>query len=268
MLPLFIGGAIQGGVGLVKMIAGAIKHASAKKEREAHAKNRPMYDIPMGMQRSLKIAQQMSAGDMPGYNRALENSMVNKADSMSNLQNVARGSADLLGASVASQGKAQDDLMNLASMNAQHKYSSLGNLASTQERMAGYQDKKWEYNEMQPWADKENELRNKQVTGEQGMYSGLNDMSAGAVNAFGDMFKSNMPQGTGPMEKAPMIKPPSGIYNPANTPSQILPPTQGVYDLNGLNQIPALRVQNSPTPSNMATISNLSALVSSMPFFR
>lgn len=179
------GAIVQGAMGIGKMIAGGVKMNRGKKEQARLKKNRPWYEIPSSAQEALTLARQNTAGDMAGYNMAREDVMTGQANAQRQLQQSARGSADLVNAAAMSQGVTNDSMASLAMQNAAYKQAQMSGLVGQLGVMAGYEQQQWVWDKQQPHLRDYSEAVQQKHSGEAGIYAGAEDVAASASNFFG-----------------------------------------------------------------------------------
>jgi hypothetical protein len=148
-----VGGNTQGqglaniGAGLISGVTGFFQRRAAKK---ALAKlQRPEYQIPDEILRNQKMAEQAANEGLPSaqYNQAMQNIQRQQNRGIS-------AAADRRGGLMALPGlqqQANDALLGLDVKNAQARMANQQKLYGINSQVAGYKDKQWDINKMQPY---------------------------------------------------------------------------------------------------------------------
>ena len=144
MSALLAGALISGGLGLGKAILGGIQAAKGRKEVNNLLANRPQYSIPEAYMKSLGIAQQMAAQEMPGMNMYKDMYAESTARAMSGAERGAISSNVYQGAVSEAQDKELQALQQLAIMGTQYKTDAMKNLQGAQMQMGQLQDQAFE----------------------------------------------------------------------------------------------------------------------------
>lgn len=169
-LPLLLAAApavMQGVQGLAQWIGGK------KAQREAEA-NRPQYEIPDAVSQAMAIARAQAADPfMPGEGRMSDRNSLAAVNAgraaieggagisaMAGIQ-----AAEMAGAERIGIASAQDQRADMAAYQGQ-----LG-------QYGGYQDQQWQMNKYAPWADKNNEAKERIGAGTQNMFGALNSLA-------------------------------------------------------------------------------------------
>lgn len=169
---MFIAPAIQGALGIGQMIGGM----SMRPER-------PTYNIPREISDMLALRQMNLRGRMAGATQAQQNIMQAQGSTIGAYQGTMRNPNAILAGVSASQGQTNRAFTNLASMEAQDYQRRLAGLEGAQRTMAGYRDRAFEVNEMQPYMD---EARTKAAL----IGAGLRNVAGGA-SSLGGIFSEN-----------------------------------------------------------------------------
>lgn len=148
---------------------------------------RPDYGIPAGVTEAVHGAR-LNASDpyMPGENRMLDR----VSSSTSNLLKAAKETGNPLSALsgiAASANRANENIgVQSANVNRQDDLR----LQQMLMQLGTYQDKEFAYNEFAPYAQKYNEGREMIGAGNTNIHSGLDGLSAIAIQSFGGLQKS------------------------------------------------------------------------------
>lgn len=151
---------------------------------QAKSNQRPNYDIPKEIGQNLNQAQLYAQQGLPMdvYNRATANIDRNAAFGLRSLGDRRSGIA---GISALNQST-NDAYSNLAMQDAQARMNNLAQLYNARSTMAGYRDKAFELNKMQPYMQRAQEAQALQGAGLQNIMRGLqgagNTLSAQAYN--------------------------------------------------------------------------------------
>lgn len=175
-LPMILAGA-QAAVGLGQAISGW----SQKKKL-----TRPEYQIPKEIEQNMSEAELMSYYGMPD---------AQKQEYMQNIQRSTQGALrgvasrkGGLGAVAVAQQTQQDAYMNLLSADVQQRMQNIQTAQQMRQTMAGYRDKAFEINEMQPYEQKYAEAQSLIGSGMQNVMGGLSSMAQ--TQMMGDMMES------------------------------------------------------------------------------
>ena len=172
----------------VSAIFQGIKAAKDKKAFNKALFERPDYQIPQEYQNILSQYKIAYGGDMPGYQRGL--------NQIGQIGARARGSAErgaissnAFGASVsAQQQKELDAIMNLNTQNEQFKLQGVDKIAGAEQLMAGQKEQKWNLNEFLPWQTKVNYLGESAKARTEGAYSALNAFGSNLSDLAGTRY--------------------------------------------------------------------------------
>lgn len=147
---LALAGTIAGGAqSLFRLGTGVAQLASARKYRM----ERPEYEIPQEISDQLGLRQQLLNARMPGARQAERNIREGQAQSMYNAQQAAGDSTSMLAAAAASQGTSNRAMRDLQIREAQDYENRVRGLERAQGTMAGYRDKEFMMNEMDPYQE-------------------------------------------------------------------------------------------------------------------
>lgn len=179
MLPLLaaglVGGAIKGIAGLFQ------KH----KGNKILANNpRPNYDIPQEVFQNKGIAEQLSANGLPStqYAQAQQNIQRQQAGAIQAAQ-TRRGGLGLIG---NIQQRTNDATLGLDATNAKMRVANMQGLMNANSKLAGYRDKAFDINKMQPYIQNYNYAMGLKGAGNANIMSGIDTgLSAFAGGGFG-----------------------------------------------------------------------------------
>jgi len=175
------GAVIQGAVALTQMGIGMSQQKKAEDAKRNALKARPSYSAPDAAKRALKVKEQAAAAGMPGYNQALEQLQVNKANTMRRVREGARSSADIGNIASAVQGSSDDAITNLNVQNAMFRERARESMTNELGNMAGYEDKAWQWNQQDPYLREYSEANQQHNTGMQTMFKGMDLLGAAGV---------------------------------------------------------------------------------------
>jgi hypothetical protein len=168
--------------GLVGGITGFFQRRKAKKEL-AKLK-RPEYEIPQEILRSQKMAEQAANEGLPSqqYNQAQQNIQRQQSRAISAASDRRGGLMALPGV----QQQANDSLLNLDVKDAQARMNNQQRVYGINSQLAGYKDKAWEINKMQPYERDYNYYQSLLGAGNQNMLAGADKFLGGSGQlAFG-----------------------------------------------------------------------------------
>lgn len=180
--PLMAIPAIAQGVGgLIGGIVGAGQRRQAR--RMLRSLKRPTYAIPQEILRSQKTAEISAQEGMPSaqYNAAMQN--------IARQQNAALQAATDrrlgLGAIAASQQAATDATLNLDVADAQQRLQNQQTLYNVSGQTAGYRDKAFDINQMQPYLQNYQYAQSLLGAGNQNIMGGIDRVLGAGTNLFG-----------------------------------------------------------------------------------
>lgn len=169
-MSLIAGGVSSGVQGLLGM--GQLIGGSSMRPK------RPTYQIPKEISNMLALRQMNLRGRMAGASYAEQNILQSQANTVGRYQNIANNPNAILAGVSASQGQANRGFQGLAVTEAQDYQRRLGGLEGAQRTMAGYRDRAFDINEMQPFQD---EARTKAAL----IGAGLRNTTGGVQGAAG-----------------------------------------------------------------------------------
>lgn len=138
----FVAVAIAGaGVAAGGLIGKGIARGKANKTLKGLQKEDPTYTKSPYAQAQLGLAQQMFSGRMAGAAQMQNNIYSNQGNTFDAVRRTATDSSQALAAISGAQGQTDQSLSNLQTMEAQNKYSMLGNLNAAYGQMIGEDDK-------------------------------------------------------------------------------------------------------------------------------
>lgn len=114
---------------------------------------RPTYNIPGAATNALYDQRNLAYGQTPGMNTAMQQLAQGQAGSISGIQNSGGGGAERLAALTMLDQNAGNQALDLASMQEQFKERQMQNYIGAQNSYAGYQEKKRDWDVMQPYID-------------------------------------------------------------------------------------------------------------------
>lgn len=173
LLPI----AAQGATGIAQLIKG---------RRLAQQNIRPDYEIPQEIRQNLSQAQMQALEGLPAEvkNQYLQNI---QRSSQFALSSMGSRKAGLTGLSSLVQNQ-NDAYSNLMAQDAQAQQANLQELMNQRERMAQYQDRKFELNRLDPFKQKAEASQALKGAGLQNLMYGLQSATdlgmAGATNPF------------------------------------------------------------------------------------
>lgn len=163
--------------GLIGGVTGYLQKRKAKKLLQA-AGEQPLYNIPQEILRNQKTAELNAQEGMPSqqYNNAMKNIQESQRNALSS-------STDRRSALMALPGiqrAANNAYGNLDSQSAQIRRQNQQTLYNVGNTTAGYRDKAWNTNELQPWQRKYNYGMQLMGTGNQNLTGGIDKLASGA----------------------------------------------------------------------------------------
>lgn len=171
-----VNSALQTGLGLAQLIKGGRMNPQ-----------RPTYEIPDEVGAQLGLRQQLLNARMAGARGMERNLQESAATGMYNATQGAASSEDLLAAGAMSQGNTNRSLRDLQIREAQDYESRVQGLERAQMNMAGYKDKEFQMNEMDPYMEAA-------ATKSALTSGGLQNLSGGLASAsaqFGKMYEAD-----------------------------------------------------------------------------
>ena len=168
--------AISAAVPLAQGIYGIAQKAKANKMRKAY--DQPMYNIPGAMDEQYGLAQSLAFDPtLPGQNLIEAGLDRGLATGNRAIMEAGMSGAERLAAINAGVGNRMDSNMQLAVQMAQQQQADIANYQNALNTMAGYQDKRWQLNEQQPWMDAMSAANRLDDAGAQNMMTALKDVS-------------------------------------------------------------------------------------------
>lgn len=148
----FLGGIIRG--------IGASKEANRLK-RSADAINpvRPTYEIPQEVSAYLENAINMYGGDMPGYNRAIDQAYSTTGNMVDTARNTVGSGTSLLQALSQFDANQRRNINNINTQNAGFRQNNFRTMQDALAYMAGYRDEAFNINQFQPYQQQELDKR-------------------------------------------------------------------------------------------------------------
>jgi hypothetical protein len=164
--------------GLLSGITGFFQRRKAKKELSKL--HRPEYTIPEEITRSQKMAEMAANEGLPSqqYNQAMQKIQRNQANAVA----AATDRRSALMALPRIQQQANDASLNLDSMDAQARMNNLKTLYSVSGQTAGYKDKAFHINKMQPYTQNFNYYNSLLAAGNQNLLAGADKILGGATS--------------------------------------------------------------------------------------
>ena len=174
------GGAGQGlanlGGGLLSGVVGFFQRRKAKKAlANLH---RPEYNIPNEILQNQKRAEMAANEGLPSqqYNQAMQNIQLNQNRALT----AAGGRRSALMALPGIQQQSNDQVLNLDMKDAQARMANQQQLYGINSQVAGYKDKQWDINKMQPYQRDYNYNMNLLASGNQNLLAGADKIMGGA----------------------------------------------------------------------------------------
>jgi len=188
MDALGIGALVNAVPALFQGITGAIQASRGQKGFNRAMANRPDYQIPQEYQNILSQYKIAYGGDMPGYQRGL--------NQIGQIGARARGSAErgaissnAFGASVsAQQQKELDAIMNLNTQNEQFKLQGVDKIAGAEQLMAGQKEQQFNINKFLPWQTEMNRYGEMQKGGMQNLFGALQSGASNMTDLIGTKY--------------------------------------------------------------------------------
>lgn len=161
--------------GLVSGITGYFQRRKAKKELSKL--QRPEYSIPNEVLQNQKMAQQAANEGLPSqqYNQAMQNIQKQQSRALS----AASSRRGALMALPGLQQQANDQLLNLDIKDAQARTANQQQLYGVNSQVAGYRDKAFNINQMQPYQENKNYYNSLLGAGNQNLMSGIDKAASG-----------------------------------------------------------------------------------------
>lgn len=190
-----MGGGGQGqGQGLANMAGGLVSGVTGffqrRKAKKALANlHRPDYEIPNEVMQNQKMAQQAANEGLPSeqYTQAMQNIQRQQSRALT----AAGGRRGALMSLPGIQQQANDQLLNLDVKNAQAKMNNRQQLYGINSQVAGYRDKAFNLNKLQPYQEDKNYYQSLLGAGNQNLVGGIDKAASGAgllIGGAGNLF--------------------------------------------------------------------------------
>ena len=150
---------------------------------------RPTYNIPGAATNALYDQRNLAYGQTPGMNTAMQQLAQSQAGSISGIQNSGGGGAERLAALTMLDQNAGNQALDLAAMQEQFKERQMQNYIGAQNAYAGYQEKKRDWDVMQPYIDAQAKAA--------AMNDAANTNIHGALGEAGGIVSSVLKKGAG-----------------------------------------------------------------------
>jgi hypothetical protein len=226
------GGAIIGGA--FKFFSGQ----SQKKQAEQIAKNNPFQpeDMPYQVGLSTRLAQDNYLNGMPGFNTAQQQIRQNAGNAGALAAKGATSGGDLIDAANKIQVNSDEATRQLALQASSYKSNALGGYQAALDTQAGWQDKLYKNNQLDPYLRAANQSAALTGAGNINQAAGIDDALTGVTSGLGSYLGD---------KKASMYNPDGSIK------------TMGQYK--GLDDLSASSVSNIPSVNSNSLLA-LSAL--------
>lgn len=175
------GGAANIAGGLVSGVTGFFQRRKAKKELAKL--QRPTYEVPNEIMQNQKMAQQAANEGLPSeqYAQAMQGIQRQQNSAL----NAAGGRRGVLMALPGIQQQSNDQTLNLNVKNAQARMNNKQQLYGINSQVAGYRDKAFNINKLQPYQEDKNYYQSMLGAGNQNMIGGIDKIAAGAGSFLG-----------------------------------------------------------------------------------
>jgi hypothetical protein len=162
----WLGEELSDGLYQVAFIGGIVRGISANQmykdlQGKAGALNpiRPEYQIPQEVQDYLANAMNMAQGDMAGYGRMMNTAQGTTANTLSQARNFADSGTSLLQSLTMADASGRRQMGDIDMKNQQFKQGAMNNLQSALLNMGQFQDKAFDFNQVQPYLQEEADKR-------------------------------------------------------------------------------------------------------------
>lgn len=177
---------------------------------------RPKYEIPSAEKAALNLQRMLASSNAPGYTQAKEDVEAGGANAL--LQSMKFGTPN-----VAQMYKNKTDaLLDLNTNNEMFRERQLGNLTNKLSEYAGFQEKQFDINKMQPYNYAMQQSMDLKDASNQNIYGALDQGGAGIITA---MQLLNGGTGAGATEKVVDVNTnratPRGVAQPVATQSTV-----------------------------------------------
>lgn len=167
--------------GIVKMVSGG---KQVKDAEELAAKNKfTSYQTPAEVLQATKLAQNNYLNGMPGQDLALNNIGTNAAGAYNTATQGASSSGDLIDAATRINVGANAATNNLTGEAANYKANALQGYEAALGNQAGYKDKEYQINYLDPFIRKANTAASMYGAGKMNQSSGLDSVATAALSA-------------------------------------------------------------------------------------
>lgn len=175
------GGAANIAGGLVSGVTGFFQRRKAK--RELAKLQRPTYEIPNEVMQNQKMAQQAANEGLPSeqYNQAMQGIQRQQSAAL----NAAGGRRGALMSLPGIQQQSNDQTLNLNVKNAQARMNNQQQLYGINSQVAGYRDKAFNLNKLEPYKEDKNYYMNLLAAGDQNLLGGVDKILGGAGSMIG-----------------------------------------------------------------------------------
>jgi len=192
---LGIGALVNAVPTLFQGITGAIQASRGRKGFNRAMANRPDYEIPSEYGNILSQYKTAYGGDMPGYQRGLNQIEQVGARSRGAAERGAI-SSNAYGASIsAQQQKELDAIMNLNLQNEQFKLQGVDKIAGAEQLMAGQKEQQWNLNKFLPWQTEMNRYGEMQKGGMQNLFGALQSGVSNVTDLIGTKYYTDALRG-------------------------------------------------------------------------
>lgn len=140
--------AIPAGIQLAK------SYKQSQQAKELEKMGRPQYEIPEAIQQQVNQARYLaSMRELPGQNLMEAKLGQTTAKGIAQMQNAAANPADLASNIARLYGAQNEGIQNIGLKAGQNWLGQQGQLSNALRMMGQYQDKKWDYNQKQPYEE-------------------------------------------------------------------------------------------------------------------
>lgn len=140
--------AIPAGLQLAK------SYKQSQQAKELEKMGRPQYEIPEAVQQQVNQARYLaSMRELPGQNLMEAKLGQTTAKGIAQMQNAAANPADLASNIARLYGAQNEGIQNIGLKAGQNWLGQQGQLSNALRMMGQYQDKKWDYNQKQPYEE-------------------------------------------------------------------------------------------------------------------
>ncbi len=180
--------AIMGGLGLTKLITGAVQSARAKKDL---AREFPKYSRPEEYNKLLSLYQREAGrGELPGQDRYEAKISEGTARGVRSAAKYADSPVAAVAASSQLYGQQQSAIRDLGLQYAAFQQQANRNLAGALQMGAQYSDKEWWQNVGYPDQVRRNMAAQRFNAGQQNLWGGLDQLGAAGINYFAGLQPS------------------------------------------------------------------------------